>query len=314
MWGLSQSLSRPAQLDTMRFVRWFIFLGVIGGAAGWFLTAPAALDAETSTELQQAESDLTHGAQVFWAAGCASCHIAPKAEKSDAPLLTGGQAFPSDFGTFYAPNISTDPTHGIGDWSLDDFATALLHGVSPDKKHYYPAFPYGSYAKMTLPDVAALYAFMQSLPADATPSKPHEIGFPFSIRRSVGAWKQLYLTDDWAVTDELTKQETRGRYLSEALAHCGECHTPRDMLGGLDQTRWLAGAPNPNGQGKIPNITPAALDWDDVDLSSYLKTGFTPDYDSAGGHMVAVIENLSQLSDEDIDAITAYLRRVPALE
>ncbi len=110
-------------------------------------------------------------------------------------------------------------------------------------------------------DVADLKAFMDALPASATPSQPHEIGFPFNIRRALGLWKLLFLSQDWVITGDLSAEETRGRHLVEALAHCGECHTPRNALGGLQRARWLAGAALPDGKGKTPNITPARLDW-----------------------------------------------------
>ena len=135
--------------------------------------------------------------------------------------------------------------------------------------------------------------------------------FPFSIRRGIGLWKQVFLTEAWVVNGDLTDQQARGRYLVEALAHCGECHTPRGTLGGPDEARWLGGAPNPTGQGRIPNITPGALDWSEVEIADYLATGFTPDFDSAGGSMVEVIENLSRLDQADLDAIAAYLKIVP---
>ncbi len=112
--------------------------------------------------------------------------MAPGAEGEAELVLAGGQKFPSDFGTFIAPNISQDPEHGIGDWSLLDLANALMRGVSPEGAHYYPALPYASYAKMQLQDVADLHAYLQTLPADPTPSQPHDLGFPFNIRLTLG--------------------------------------------------------------------------------------------------------------------------------
>jgi mono/diheme cytochrome c family protein len=106
----------------------------------------------------------------------------------------------------------------------------------------------------------------------------------------------------------------RGRYLVEALGHCGECHTPRNAFGGLIKSRWLAGAPNPSGRGTIPNITPAKLDWSDGDLKTYFTSGFKPDFDTVGGHMADVIENLKLMPETDLQAIIAYLRAVPAVE
>jgi mono/diheme cytochrome c family protein len=112
----------------------------------------------------------------------------------------------------------------------------------------------------------------------------------------------------------LSQEEEQGRYLVEVLGHCAECHTPRNRLGGLQRARWLAGAPNPSGKGNIPNITPAALDWSVGDIAEYLSSGFTPEFDTAGGSMAEVIENTARLTDADRLAIAAYLKRVPAVQ
>ena len=295
----------------MRVLRWLVLLAVIGAAGLWWLARPKALSA---AEVAGLTGDAARGEAVFWAAGCASCHMAPGAQDEAQLVLAGGQRFASDFGTFVAPNISQDPTHGIGGWSVLDLANALTRGVSPEGEHYYPSLPYASYAKMRLEDVADLHAFLQTLPADATPSAPHELAFPFSRREAVGLWKLLYLKDNWAVAGNVTPTVDRGRYIAEALAHCGECHTPRTALGGMDTARWLAGAPDPAGEGRIPNITPAALGWTAGDIVQYLTTGFTPDYDSVGGHMAHVVENMARLPESDRQAVAEYLLAVPNLE
>ena len=291
----------------MRFGRIILGLVVIGGVAGWVLTAARPLPASATAGLS---GDAARGEAVFHAAGCASCHFAPGASGEAQRVLSGGQRFATAFGTFIAPNISPDPDHGIGAWTLAEFASAVTRGVSPDGQHYYPAFPYAAYGRMTLQDVADLWAFWPSLPASATPSAPHEVAFPFNIRRSLGGWKLLFGRGDWAVAGNLTPTEGRGRYIAEALAHCGECHTPRNALGGLDRSRWLAGAPNPSGPGRVPNITPAALAWTEGEIVAYLTSGFTPEFDSAGGHMAHVVENMARLPESDRQAVAAYLKRV----
>ena len=173
----------------------------------------------------------------------------------------GGHRFATDFGTFIAPNISSDPTHGIGAWSLEEFANALVRGVSPKGEHYYPAFPYASYIRMRDQDISDLYVYMKTLPASDRPSKPHELGFPFNVRRGLGLWKAINLKSDWVIAkapDGVSNVPAfeRGRYLVESLAHCGECHTPRDLTGGLKLAEWMAGARAPDGKGRIPNISP----------------------------------------------------------
>ena len=277
----------------------------------YFVTRPRPLPADAMSGLQ---GDAAQGEQVFWAGGCASCHAASDAEGDAKLILAGGQEFPSPFGTFISPNISPDPTEGIGSWSARDLANAMTRGVSPEGQHYYPVFPYASYVHADLQDVADLHAFLMTLPAASTPNLPHKVGFPFNIRRSLGGWKFLFLRQDWVVTGDLSPAEQRGRYLVEGLGHCGECHTPRGIMGGMDRSRWLAGGPVPAGKGTFPNITPARLKWSAEDIAEYLKSGFTPDFDSAGGHMALVVENMAHLEAEDRAAVAAYLARVPTVQ
>jgi len=293
----------------MRVLRWLIVLAALGAVAGWFLTGPDPLDPDVAEGLT---GDAEAGKAVFIASGCASCHSAPETVPDpDFPILAGGRAFASDFGTFYAPNISSDISVGVGAWTDADLLNAIMRGVSPSGAHLYPAFPYDAYAKATPQDMVDLVAYLRTLPGDPTQSVPHDVGFPFSIRRAVGGWKLLFRSDDWVLADAATPQIERGRYLVEALGHCGECHTPRNALGGLDHSRWMAGAPTPDGQGRVPNITPAKLGWSAGEIYTYLTTGFTPEYDSVGGHMAHVVENMSKLPETDVRAVVAYLQALP---
>lgn len=287
-------------------------LVALGAAGGWTLTAPSALPAETLALLAAHPADAENGEAVFWAAGCASCHAAPGVEPAaggEARLvLSGGRRFATPFGTFVAPNVSMHPEAGIGGWSLPQFASAVMLGVSPEGAHYYPAFPYATYARATPQDVADLWAFWQGLPVSDTPSAPQELGFPFSIRRAVGVWKLLNLSTEPVVTLTGDPVLQRGQYLVEALAHCGECHTPRDALGGLDTARWLAGGPNPAGEGRMPAIPPQG--WSAQDIANYLQSGFTPSFDVVGGEMAEVVANISRIAPEDRAAIAAYVMAV----
>jgi mono/diheme cytochrome c family protein len=287
-----------------------VVLGLAGAAAMLMITRPRTSD---PAGFAQVTGDAARGAQVFLAGGCASCHAAPGAAGEAKLVLAGGLPFKTAFGTFHAPNISPDPEHGIGGWSVTDLDSAMRHGTSPEGEHYYPAFPYTSYIHATRQDVADLHAYLATLPAAATPNLPHEVGFPFNQRVLLGGWKLLFLTSGWEVPGDLTPAETRGRYLVESLGHCGECHTPRNALGGREGGRWLAGGPNPDGPGTIPNITPGVLQWSETEIADYLSTGFTPEYDSVGGSMADVVENTAQLPAEDRAAIAAYLKRVPAV-
>lgn len=292
-------------------------LAVAGIAAGLVLTAPRPLSSERLATIAAIEADASAGETLFWAGGCASCHAAPGAKGVAKLILAGGVRLESDFGTFIGPNISPDPDQGIGGWRIEDFANAMLAGVSPEGAHYYPAFPYGSYARMTDRDVADLFAFLRTLPGSDAASVPHELGFPFNIRRTLGGWKLLFFSDAPRVTlPEADDQLRRGQYLVEGPGHCGECHTPRNAIGGFKPGAWLAGAQNPDGEGVIPNITPASTsigDWSASDIAYYLESGFTPDFDSVGGSMVEVQKNMAQLTSGDRDAIAAYLKAVPAV-
>lgn len=291
-----------------KLLGFLVLAAIVAAGVGWFLTGPSQVDASAYEGLT---GDADRGQTVFTAAGCASCHHAPDAEGEAKLVLVGGQPFASDFGTFYSPNITPDPEAGIGDWSLTDLANALTQGVSPQGQHYYPAFPYTAYSKMQPQDVADLWAYMQTLPADGTASRAHDVGFPFNIRRSLGGWKLLFFRESFVM--DVDPNLERGRYLVEALAHCAECHTPRNALGGLDRGRWMGGAPNPSGEGSIPPLTPDKLSWSAEDVAYYLESGFTPEFDAVGGHMAEVVENFSQLTAEDRNAVAAYVKALPPL-
>ncbi len=276
--------------------------------AGWWLTRPQPVAAPA---LAGITGDAGRGAALFSVAGCASCHTAPGAETGEGPpVLSGGQAFETRYGTFHAPNISPGPA-GVGEWSEADLVSAMARGVAAGGAHLYPALPYTSYENAELQDLADIAAHLRTLPASDAASRPNEIRFPFGFRPLLGAWKVLHAGRGWVLEDPASEEIARGRYLAEALAHCGQCHTPRTGLGAMDNDRWLQGAPNPDGEGRIPGLAPNQLDWSEGDIAAYLRTGLTPDYDSAGGQMVAVIENLGVLSDGDIAAIAAYLGAIP---
>ncbi len=290
-----------------------IVLAAIGGAVFWVLTIPSRLPEADIAAL--APGDVARGERMFYAGGCTSCHAAPKAEANAPVQLTGGLELKTPFGTFVVPNISQHPTDGIGSWSLSDFANAMQRGVSPDGSHYYPAFPYASYARMKLEDVADLYAFMKTQAQVAGRAPDHQLGFPFNIRRGLGLWKLLHLSPEPVLAlANASDQAKAGQYLVEGPGHCGECHTARDLSGGIKKSEWLAGAVAAEGEGVVPNITPEGADagtWSEGDIAEYLKTGFTPDFDSAGGAMAAVVKNTGRLSDDDRAAIAAYLKAVP---
>jgi mono/diheme cytochrome c family protein len=289
-------------------------LGVVGAAAFWLLTTPQRLSDSAVAAL--GTGDATRGERIFHAGGCTSCHARPKSTGAAQLELAGGLELKTPFGTFVPPNISTDPVDGIGAWSVEDFANAMLRGVSPGGRHFYPAFPYPSYARMQPADVADLFAYMKTLPSVGGKAPDHKLGFPFNIRRGLGLWKLLYLSDQpvIALAADAPAKVLAGRYLVEGPGHCGECHTPRDFTGGSKKGQWLAGAPAAEGSGVVPNITPGEGgigSWSEADIAYYLESGFTPDFDSVGGAMVDVQKNMAQLTADDRAAIAAYLKAVP---
>ena len=294
-----------------RLIKILGFAAGIGVASFWVATAPVPLK---GADLPGGSPNLENGREMFYAGGCTACHATPNQE--DRTKLGGGLALKSPFGTFYVPNISPDAQDGIGGWSEVSFAQALLKGTSPDGQHYYPAFPYGAYEHMKPEDVRDLFAFLKTLPPVKGKVRDHDVPFPFNIRRLVGGWKVLNM--DYKTFEPDPKQSAewnRGAYLVNAAAHCAECHSPRDALGGIVKAQKFAGGPDLEGEGWVPNITRKGIgDWSEKDIAYLLKTGDTPDGDSVGGAMTAVIRNTSQLTDADRAAMAVYIKSLPPVE
>jgi mono/diheme cytochrome c family protein len=260
-----------------------------------------------------AQGDARRGEYLAKAGGCLGCHTE---EKTGAVPFAGGRALKTPFGTFYGPNLTPHPEAGLGRWSEADFARALREGRRPDGANYFPAFPYPSFTKISDADVRDLWAYFRTLPANATPSKPHDLGFFYRWRFLVTIWKWLFFSPGAFVADAArSPQVNRGAYLVQALGHCGECHTPRNFLGGTKASRLLAGAKLPEGGGSASNLTPTRLkNVSDADLKSILRSGMTADGDVLATSMAEVVENTtSKLTDPDMDALVAYLRTLPPL-
>jgi len=282
----------------------------VGLALYWWLTGPVALALPAASRAP----DLANGEALFNAGGCASCHAVPN--QPDRLQLGGGLAIGSPFGTFYAPNISQDPTDGIGRWSETDFANAVMKGISPDGAHYFPAFPYTSYTHAKVDDVRDLFAYLKTLPAVPGKARDHDLPFPFNIRRNVGIWKLLFMDDRRFVADAArSAQWNRGAYLVNSFGHCAECHSPRNVLGGIVTSQRFAGGPSAEGEGWVPNITQKGIgEWSETEIADFLETGDMPEGDSASGAMRPVIKNLARLSPEDRAAMAEYLKSLPPVE
>ena len=277
----------------------------------WLLTMPETVK---PSALPAYIPNIANGRTMFFAGGCGSCHAVT--DQDDQTRLGGGLALKSTFGIFYAPNISPDRKDGIGAWSEAQFVTALVKGTSPDRHHYYPAFPYTSYQRMDYADVRDLFAFIMTLPEISGKIRDHDLSFPYNFRRMIGGWKFLYFDGAPFRPDPAhSEQWNRGSYLINGPGHCAECHSPRNRLGAiLDQHRFAGGALL-DQEGWVPNISRKRLDeWTANDFAYLLETGMTPEGDSVGSHMASVARNTAQLSPEDRLAMAVYLKSLPVVE
>ena len=261
---------------------------------------------------------IARGQILFSAGGCANCHTDTK---NKGPLLAGQRPLKTPFGTFFAPNITPDPVNGIGKWTDAQFIRAMKEGIAPDGSHYFPVFPYTSFTYMTDADIRAIKAYIFTLPPIVQPNRQHDVGFPFNLRFGQFFWKLLFFDQGpYKPVAEKSPEWNRGAYLAQAVAHCGECHTPRNFLGGLDKSRWFAGvdeANGPEGEG-VPNIRSDSKGgigkWSKEEIVNYLESGEDPSGDYAGSLMFDVIDKgTDRLSDQDRQAIATYLKSLPPI-
>lgn len=285
-----------------------VVVGLVVAATGWFSLPLLASIPELN--LSTARGDVSRGAYLARASGCIACHTDVKG--GGAPLA-GGAPLKTKFGTFYPPNLTTDVQNGIGGWTLEQFATALRHGLSPSGDPYYPAFPYEFYTRLSDQDIADLWAAFRTVPPVAQARAEHQLGFPFNLRRGVYLWQTLFLDDrPFAAEPDKDERYNRGKFLVESAAHCAACHSPRNLLGALDSgALYTGGASALEQEGNIPPITAKALTeagWSELDLGYALKTGVKADGDVFGGSMAEVVrEGTAYLQQQDRNAIAYYL-------
>jgi mono/diheme cytochrome c family protein len=267
---------------------------------------------------ESAAVDIAKGKILFSAGGCANCHTDTKKK---GPFAAGGAALKTPFGEFFAPNITPDKKHGIGSWTDEQFIRAMREGIAPDGSHYFPVFPYTSFTYMTDADMRAIKAYIFTLKPVAQPNRAHEVGFPFNIRFAQFFWKLLFFEKGpYQPVVGKSSAWNRGAYLSLAVAHCGECHTPRNVLGGLDKSRWFMGATKEEGpEGEpVPDIRSdqgqGIHKWSREEVLNYLESGEDPDGDYAGSLMFDVIDQGTELlTDADRKAMVDYLKDLPPL-
>jgi len=280
---------------------------VIGALATAFSAAASAAEPTGLT------TAVERGRYLAQAGGCISCHTA---DRPDARPLAGGRAIKTDFGTFYTPNLTPDPETGLNGWTEADVGRALREGVSPDNTYYYPAFPYPSYTGLTDGDVSDIAAYLQSLAPLRQATTAHELPWYLSSRLVMFGWNLLNFTAGRFTPDPARDEAwNRGAYLVRHVGHCGECHTPRNALGGLDHSRELSGNPaGPEGKS-VPDITQdpesGIGSWSADDIVFLLETGLLPDGDFAGSTMSDVInDSTGKLAAADREAIADYLKSV----
>jgi mono/diheme cytochrome c family protein len=266
---------------------------------------------------QRIQSDrITRGKYIFALAGGCGCHT-PK----DGPVNAGGRPLKTPYGTFYGTNITPDPVHGVGNWTDQQIIAAIRLGVRPDGSVMSPVMPYPAFNEMSDQDVNDLVAYLRTLPPVARANQPHELSVPFP-GLAMRVWRWLFFTPRNASPQAPPAGIERGRYISEHLAHCQECHTPRTIFGTLDRSRDLAG--NADGiDGEIsPNITPEPKtgigEWTEEELVALLQTGFKPNFDNVQGLMALVIDGVSEggykdITQEDAMAIAHYVKSVPPI-
>lgn len=286
--------------------RWLVVLGVLAvvgiGAAVYFLR-PVTGPARDLTLV----GDVERGNYLIRLGGCIACHTDTASGRA---FLAGGAGLTTPFGTFVPPNITSDPTAGIGDWTLAQFSDAMSNGMGP-QGHLYPAFPYENYTLMSDQEIADLYAALLATEPVSEPAAASQVPFPFNIRLAMAGWKNLFFSPARFVPDEgRSEAYDRGKYLAYGPAHCVACHTPRNALGALDWDKALTGSPGGTG-GKAPAITREALldqGYDPELLAQTLLDGFTPGFDVLGGPMGEVIaDSTSQWTEADRAAIAEFL-------
>jgi mono/diheme cytochrome c family protein len=273
--------------------------------------------APTAAAASQAEID--YGMYLSKAGNCMSCHT-----RAGGDPFGGGVAFQTPFGTIYSTNITPDAETGIGDWALDDFANALREGIRPDGEHLYPVFPYTSYTLASDEEVAALFAYFQSVePVKYTPPE-NDLGFPYSQRWTIGMWKSLYFDEGRFVPDtDRSSEWNRGAYLVNGMTHCGMCHTPRNFLGATDEDMALTGGTYIDSIGgrslnwSATNLTSAQSglgSWSEDDIVSYLQSGVSSRAGVFGPMNEVILDGTMHMQDQDLRAMAVYLKSVPANE
>src|SRR5262245_11264788 len=287
-----------ANLSRCAGVLWGAILAIAGAVSGAYGQASAP-----------DPSLVTRGAYLAKAADCMPCHTSAKDKQ-----FAGGLKLDTPFGAMFSPNITPDPGTGIGRWTYDDFKNALHAGIRADGSYLYPVMTYDAFTKISEDDLKALWAYFRSLPPIQQQNKPNKLSFPFNIRLAMLPWRWLFFTEGYYKPNSAKgPQWNRGAYLVEALAHCSDCHTPRNFMGATIQSKWLQGARI--DQWYAPNITAEALrnvnKWDKARLVTFLRKGSGNNSTALGPMQEVVHDSMSYLRESDLDAIATFLLDLP---
>lgn len=296
----------------------FVLIGLVAvlliGAA-----AVVALNLRDETPLSQ-EMDppfaatpmqIERGRYLALAGNCAGCHTV-----RGGAAYAGGLGIGTPFGTVYASNLTPDPAHGIGRWSAAHFWRAMHNGRSKDGRLLYPAFPYPSFTRITREDSDALYAYLRSVPAAATPNTPHRLRFPYDTQAALAVWRALSFTPATFVADDAQSSEwNRGAYLVQGLGHCIACHGARNALGATQDKRGLSGGLIAGEDWYAPSLTSkreaSVADWDTRHIVALLKDGTAPGASVSGPMADVVFRSTQHLNDADLTAMAVYLKKLP---
>lgn len=298
---------------------------VSGLRLGWFrcgrLAAGAVLLTLATASVTTAENreQITRGKYIFGAAAGCACHTVPK-----QALNAGGRKYEGPFGTVYSANITPDPTTGIGKWTDEQIITAIRAGRRPNGERLIPVHPYTVFNGMAEQDLKDLVVYLRSVPPVDKPTPAKKITVPMFESVFLPAWLATFAPRETPPAAAPTSGVARGEYLTRAVSHCGECHTPRTITMAVDNSRFLAGAPKGKGPegSAVPNITPdrdtGIGSWSEEQIADYLETGNKPDGDVAGGLMAEVIQGSSagfkDLTESDRLAIAKYLKSIPPVK
>ena len=282
--------------------------------AGMLLcTALAVADGHAQSRIEPAyeptEEDVERGKALTVAGNCAGCHTADPARP-----FAGGKRIDSPFGAIYSANLTPDRETGIGAWSNDDFLRALRSGVGRDGTRYYPAFPYPHFTRLTRQDILAIRAHLATLTPVNNPPRAAELRFPFNWRFVMRGWNWLFLTPGFLMPDQMKSAEwNRGRYLVEGIAHCGSCHTPKNVFGADKRgAKFTGGVVQGTSAPRLDATEQGLKSWSEEDITAYLQNGRNGKK-QAGRLMSEVVTNsTSKMTEGDVRAIAVYLKDLPA--